>query len=108
MIRAAVPSRPSVIPDDAALVELRAEHLVFRSRQRVKPGTTLDFSLVMEGRPWPLQAPVVTCAVRKERGVPLYEMRVSLEPLAVGDRHLIALFIEKGRGAPGLAPRARR
>lgn len=91
------------LPDDARLVELRFEHLCFRSRRRLAPGTMLHFALVMEGRPWPVRAPVVGCLARKEGGVSLYEMRVSLEDLPHGDRHLIALFIEKGRGAPELA-----
>lgn len=95
------------LPDDAHLVELRVDHLTFRSKRRVAPGTVLDFALVMEGRPWPLRAPVVDCLARKEGGVAVYEMRVSLEPLAEPDRHLIALFIEKGRGAPALAPPVR-
>ncbi len=96
------PAHPS-LPDDARLVELRVEHLCFRSRRRLAPGTMLDFALVMEGRPWPVRAPVVDCRARKEDGVAVYEMRVSLEDLSPGDRHLIALFIEKGRGAPKLA-----
>jgi hypothetical protein len=100
------PGQPS-LPDDAHLVELRVEHLCFRSRRRVAPGTMLDFALVMEGRPWAVRAPVVDCFARKERGVSLYEMRVSLEGLPQSDRHLIALFIEKGRGAPTLAPASR-
>jgi hypothetical protein len=95
------------LPDDAHLVELRFEHVTFRSRRRVAPGTVLDFALVMEGRPWTVRAPVVNCLARKDQGVALYEMRVSLESLPQADRHLIALFIEKGRGAPKLAP-ARR
>ena len=61
----------------------------------------------MEGRPWPLQAPILSCAVHKERGLALYETRISLESLRDGDRQLIALFIEKGRGAPALAPPVR-
>ena len=101
------PAQPVSLPTDARLVELRAGHLTFRSRRRIAPGTVVDFALVMEGRPWPLRAPVLTCAVHKERGLALYEMRMSLESLGEGDRHLITLFIEKGRGAPGLAPAAR-
>jgi hypothetical protein len=97
------PARPT-LPDDARLVELRTQHVTFRSKRRVAPGTVLDFDLVMEGRPWPVSAPVVTCLARKDGGVALFEMRVSLESLSEGDRHLIALFIEKGRGAPQLAP----
>ena len=97
------PAQPT-LPHDAHLVELRVEHVTFRSRRRVPPGTVLDFALVMEGQPWTLRAPVVDCLTRKDRGVSLYEMRVSLESLPQGDRHLIALFIEKGRGAPKLAP----
>jgi hypothetical protein len=100
------PAQPT-LPDDAHLVELRAEHVTFRSRRRVAPGTVLDFALVMEGRPWTLRAPVVTCLARKDAGVALYEMRVSLESLPQADRHLIALFIQKGRGAPKLAPAPR-
>jgi hypothetical protein len=88
-------------------VELRVEHMVFRSRRRVAPGTVLDFALVMEGRPWAVRAPVVDCMARKDQGVALYEMRVSLESLPPVDRQLIALFIEKGRGAPQLAPAPR-
>jgi hypothetical protein len=94
------------LPDDAHLVELRLDHVTFRSKRRVAPGTVLDFALVMEGRPWPVRAPVVNCLARKERGATVYEMRVSLESLSEPDRHLIALFIEKGRGEPGLAPAA--
>lgn len=94
----------ATLPDDAHLVELRAEHVTFRSKKRVAPGTVLAFALVMEGRPWPLRAPVVDCLARKERGEAFYEMRVSFESLPKPDRHLIALFIEKGRGAPKLAP----
>ena len=78
--------------------------MTFRSRRRVSPGTVLEFDLVMEGRPWPVSAPVVTCMTRKDAGVSLYEMRVSLEDLPASDRRLIALFIEKGRGSPTLAP----
>jgi hypothetical protein len=94
----------STLPDDARLVELRAGHVTFRSKRRVPPGTVLEFDLVMEGRPWPVSAPVVTCVAKKDGGVALFEMQVSLESLPEPDRHLIALFIEKGRGAPGLAP----
>jgi hypothetical protein len=100
------PAQPT-LPDDAHLVELRLEHVTFRSKRRVAPGTVLDFALVMEGRPWRVRAPVVDCLARKERGAAVYEMRVSLESLAEPDRHLIALFIEKGRGAPALAPAPR-
>jgi hypothetical protein len=85
-------------------VELRAGHLTFRSRRRVPPGTVLAFDLVMEGRPWPVSAPVVTCVTKKDAGVSRFEMRISLEDLPAGDRRLIALFIEKGRGSPQLAP----
>lgn len=88
-------------------MELRVGHVTFRSRRRVAPGTVLAFALVMEGRPWLLRAPVVNCLARKERGLALFEMRVSLESLPPADRHLIALFIEKGRGAPKLAPASR-
>jgi hypothetical protein len=97
----------SSLPDDAHLVELRVDHVTFRSRRRVAPGTVLDFALIMEGRPWPLRAPVVDCLARKETSGAVYEMRVSFASLSPPDLHLIALFIEKGRGAPQLAPLAR-
>ncbi|HEY7510700.1 MAG TPA: hypothetical protein VIG50_10630 [Vicinamibacteria bacterium] len=97
------PARPT-LPDDARLVELRAEHVTFRSKRRVAPGTVIEFDLVMEGRPWSLSAPVVTCLARKDGGVAMFEMRVSFESLSEPDRKLISLFIEKGRGAPQLAP----
>ena len=100
-------AQPVSLPPDARLVELRASHITFRSRRRLSPGTRLDFALVMEGRPWPLQGPITSCEIHKERDVSLYEMRISLESLRQSDRQLIALFIEKGRGAPGLAPAAR-
>jgi hypothetical protein len=100
------PEQPT-LPDDAHLVELRVDHVTFRSKRRVAPGTVLDFALIMEGRPWPLRAPVVDCQSRKDKGQALYEMRVSFDELAPHDLHLIALFIEKGRGAPKLAPLVR-
>jgi hypothetical protein len=100
------PAQPT-LPDDAHLVELRLDHMTFRSKRRVAPGTVLDFALVMEGRPWPVRAPVVDCLARKERGAAIYEMRISLESLSEPDRHLIALFIKKGRGEPALAPASR-
>ena len=59
----------------------------------------------MEGRPLALHAPVSACLVTdKDRGGYIYQPRVSLDALSEADRHLVALFIEKGRGEPGLQP----
>jgi hypothetical protein len=95
------------LPKDAELVELRPDWLTFRSRKRVPPGARVDFALVMEGRPWPLQATAVSSTAQKEGTEHVYLTRLSLEDLPDGDRHLIGLFIEKGRGSPGLASSAR-
>ena len=93
------------LPRDAALVELRPEALTFATRKVLLPGTRVSFGLVMEGRALPLEAAVTAClVVNKDRQGFLYHSRLSLEDLARSDRRLIELFIDKGRGAPQLAP----
>jgi hypothetical protein len=95
------------LPRDGSLVELRHEALSFETRSCLLPGTVVRFRLLMEGRPLELKAPVDACLVMdKDRNGYLYHVRLALDRLAEPDRHLIALFIAKGRGQPGLeAPR---
>ena len=97
-------SRPS--PTTRTWWSCARSTLTFRTRTRVPPGTVLAFALVMEGlAAGPLRAPVVDVpGTARTGGGYIYEMRVSLEPLSAADLRLIALFIEKGRGAPQLAP----
>ena len=92
------------LPKDAALVELRPDALTFQTRECLLPGTSVAFNLVMEGRALALEAPTEAClVVGRDRMGFLYHSRVSLAALSEGDRSLIALFIAKGRGAPGVA-----
>jgi hypothetical protein len=93
------------LPRDGSFVELRPDALTFETRSCLLPGTVVRFRLVMEGRPLALQAPVGACLVMdKDRGGYLYHVRLALDTLAEADRHLVALFIAKGRGHPGLEP----
>jgi hypothetical protein len=91
------------VPKDAVLVELTPESLTFQTRECLLPGTRVAFGLVMEGRALPLAAPVEAClVVSRDRHGYLFHSRLSLSKLADADRSLIALFIAKGRGAPGI------
>ena len=93
------------LPKDAILIELRPESLTFESRTCLLPGTVVSFSLVMEGRPLTLHAPVEACFVTdKDRLGYIYQPRLALSQVASGDQRVVALFIEKGRGEPGLQP----
>jgi hypothetical protein len=95
--------RPVDLPRDQTFVELRPDMLTFETRQCLLPGTPVRFRLVMEGKPLNLEAQVGACLVmEKDRAGYLYHVRLALEGLAEPDRHLIALFIAKGRGHPGL------
>ena len=95
--------RGVALPRDGAFVELRPEAVAFETRQCLLPGTPVRFRLVMEGRPLTLEAPVGACLVMdKDRAGYLYQVRLALDALPEADRHLIALFIAKGRGHPGL------
>jgi hypothetical protein len=91
------------LPSDAALVELRPEALIFRTRECVLPPTPVDFVLRLEGRPLALRAPVEAClVVEKDRSGYVFHCRLDLSALAGPDRQLLALFIAKGRGSPVL------
>ena len=95
------------LPADAHFVELRPDALTFQTRQCLLPGTRVRFQLVMEGRPWSLQAPVDACMVmEKERSGYVFHVRLSLGMLSDPDHHLVNLFIARGRGQPGLKPPA--
>jgi hypothetical protein len=98
----AVPGSP--LPKDAVLVELRADHLSFSTRECLLPGTPLAFNLIMEGRPLAMAVSTSAClVVGKDRKGYLYQTQVSLDQISEGDRQLIILFISKGRGAAELA-----
>ena len=93
------------LPKDSLFVELQPEVLTFETRECLLPGTQVAFSMVMEGQPLPLQAPVAEClVVDKDKNGFLYQARVSLASVSASDRQLIALFILKGRGSVGLRP----
>lgn len=93
------------LPKDSRFVELQPDLLTFETRECLLPGTQIGFSLVMEGQPLPLHAPVAEClVVDKDKAGFLYRARVSLALLPGSDRQLIALFIHKGRGSVGLRP----
>lgn len=95
---------PVQLPKDVILVELVPGQLTFETRQCLLPGTVVTFHLLMEGRGLPLELPVRECLVTdKDRLGYIYQCRFSLEGLPQSDRHLIRLFISKGRGAPKLA-----
>jgi hypothetical protein len=79
--------------------------LSFDTRECLVPGTRLLFRLVMEEHPLSLDAEVSQClVVDKDRKGYLYRARILLAQLPEADRHLIELFIAKGRGAPRLLP----
>jgi hypothetical protein len=95
------------LPQDAILIELRPEALTFETRTCLLPGTVVSFTLVMEGRPLTLHAPVGACFVTdKDRLGYVYRPRVALDQVSAADQRVVALFIEKGRGEPGLQPAA--
>jgi hypothetical protein len=95
------------LPKDAILIELRPETLTFETRSCLLPGTVVSFTLVMEGRPLTLHAPVDACFVTdKDRLGYIYRPRLALGQVSAGDQRMVALFIEKGRGEPGLQPAA--
>jgi hypothetical protein len=99
-----VPSVPPVpLPKDAVLVELRPDALTFETREAVLPGTPVAFLLVMEGQPLTLVARCEVCmVVGRDRTGYMFECRIPFADVTAPDRGLIALFISKGRGAPGL------
>ena len=93
------------IPKDATLAALRPESLSFASRHCLLPGTRVVFNLLMEGHALPLRLIIErTEVVGKDLRGYQYVSYVSLEGLSSTDRHLIELFIKKGRGEPRLTP----
>jgi hypothetical protein len=93
------------LPSDATLVELRPEALTFRTRECVLPPTLVDLVLRLEGQPLAMRAPVEAClVVEKDRSGYVFHCRLDLGAVPAPDRQLVALFISKGRGSPGLAP----
>jgi hypothetical protein len=96
-------SKAIPLPKDASLVDLRPENLSFETRTCLLPGTRVVFNLVMEGHALPLRVEIgVTEVVAKDRAGYRYVSHVSLSNLTSTDRHLISLFIKKGRGEPEL------
>src|SRR5689334_9196056 len=92
------------LPKDAGLVALRPESLSFSTRTCLLPGSVVYFNLVMEGHALPLRVSIErTEVVGKDRRGYAYVSYVSLEHLTSTDRHLIELFIKKGRGEPDLS-----
>jgi hypothetical protein len=97
-------SRVEPLPRDALLVELRTERLTLETRRLLLPGTRVALHLLLEGRPLPLTVAVEEClVVRRARLGYVYQLRLSLEDVGEADRHLLGLFIAKGRGAPAVA-----
>ena len=92
------------LPKDAALAALRPDTLSFATRTCLLPGTVVVFNLVMEGHALPLRVEIGrTEVVGKDRRGYSYVSYVSLEGITSTDRHLIELFIKKGRGEPDLS-----
>lgn len=95
------------LPKDAILIELRPESLTIETRVCLLPGTVVSLALVMEGRPLPLHLAVDACFVTdKDRLGYIYQPRMPLAQAGAADKRVVALFIEKGRGEPGLQPAA--
>ena len=80
-----------------------------RTRECLLPPTAVSLVLRLEGQPLPLEAPVEAClVVEKDRAGYLFHCRLDLRALPGPDRHIVALFINKGRGSPELAPPAEK
>lgn len=95
------------LPRDSGLVELRADALTFRTRECILPDSVVAFSLGLEGQALDLEAPVTACFVMsRDRSGFTYHVQCDLSVLPKADRQILALFIEKGRGAPDLQPPA--
>ncbi len=95
----------TALPREAILVELRSDQLTFESRKCLLPGTRVFLSLVLERQLLPLKLRVTECLVtERDRLGYIYHARFALDQLPDPDRHLIDLYIAKGRGSPELAP----
>jgi hypothetical protein len=91
------------LPRDAVLVALQADTLTFRTSECVLPGTPVGFTLLLEGRPLSLTAPVRAClVVARDRTGFTYHVQCDLAAMAGADRQIVTLFITKGRGSPEL------
>ena len=95
------------LPRDAALIELRADALTFRTRECILPESVVAFALGLEGQPLELAAPVSACFVMsRDRSGFTYHVQCDLSVLPHADRQILALFIGKGRGSVDLQPPA--
>jgi hypothetical protein len=95
------------LPRDAALVELRADALTFRTRECILPEAVVAFALGLEGKSLELAAPVAACLVMsRDRSGFTYHVQCDLTVLPPADRQILALFIGKGRGSADLQPPA--
>jgi hypothetical protein len=93
------------LPRDAGLVELRSDTLTFRTRECILPDSVVAFALSLEGKPLELEAPVTACLVMsRDCSGFTYHVVCDLSVLPSADRQILALFIDKGRGAPDLQP----
>lgn len=91
------------LPKDAALVELRPDVLTIATRECLLPGTRVSLRLGMEGQPLAVELCVeALLVIAKDRAGYQFHARFPLASLSDSDRHLIQLFIVKGRGAPQL------
>jgi hypothetical protein len=94
---------PEALPTDAKLVGLWPERLTFETRHCLLPGTAVSFQLVLEGHALPLTLVSEAClVVAKDKQGYVFHAQLPLEPLSQSERQLVALFIQKGRGAPRL------
>ena len=95
------------LPRDAALVELRADALTFRTRECILPDSVVALAIGLEGKPLELAAPVSACFVMsRDRSGFTYHVQCDLSVLPPADRQILALFIGKGRGSADLRPPA--
>ena len=93
------------LPKDATLVELRPDVLTIATRECLLPGTRVSLRLGLEGQPLAVELAVeALLVIAKDRAGYQFNARLPLASLSDGDRHLIQLFIVKGRGAPALLP----
>ncbi len=93
------------LPRDATLVELRPDVLTIATRECLLPGTRVALSIGLEGQPLALELAVeALLVIAKDRAGYQFNARFALATLSEADRHLIQLFIVKGRGAPVLLP----
>jgi hypothetical protein len=89
------------LPKDARLAGLWPDKVAVESREAVLPGTEVAFRLVLEGNALRVSAAVQAClVVGKDRHGYVFHIEFPLDSLASAERHIIELFIAKGRGEP--------